>query len=402
MEKKKNSDRSAQSPQPEENFFDFERNVKHEASVDYMLILTHKTGNSGGMPVPVKEETDPEPVVANIKQEDSVDYFLIIPNEKVTGMPVPLKIKNEFNLRECSVNIEKIKNLSRYRLLGPIGLRCRFCDEANYFDTEKNLKAHQKQKHFACNLCKAVFKHPNTFELHERSHKKLKGKKIFQCHYCFKIFGEKGNLTQHISIHIRAMKKPCPICKKLFVKSRLRQHLAMTHKAKKIYQCDMCPMKVKTKVNLEHHMYSHKKPFECKICKKRFSELRYFNEHKMTHKDPHPFKCTKCPGAYTRFTSLHRHMQTAHSESRNFPCKQCKYRGKTQDDLTTHIKSHTKAYQCDVCSRKFSRSSMLKEHRVLHDNPNAYQCKTCKQRFTQKKILKEHTKRKHANSSSSE
>lgn len=81
-------------------------------------------------------------------------------------------------------------------------------------------------------------------------------------------------------------------------------------------------------------MWSHIKPFECKVCKKRFSENRYFEEHKLNHKKLNPFSCEKCPKAFKRFTSLGRHMITVHSEVRNFPCKQCKYKGKTGDDLT--------------------------------------------------------------------
>jgi KRAB domain-containing zinc finger protein len=83
-------------------------------------------------------------------------------------------------------------------------------------------------------------------------------------------------------------------------------------------------------------------------------------------------------------------MRTAHTETRNYKCDECSYAGKTKDDLTTHKMSHAKAFECDVCERKFSRKTLLREHRVLHENPNAYACKICKMNFAQKKTLKVH------------
>lgn len=146
-------------------------------------------------------------------------------------------------------------------------------------------------------------------------------------------------------------------------------------------------------------MNVHIKPFECKICKKRFSESRYFNEHKLNHENPNPFECKKCSKRYTRLTSLTRHMHTAHSKSdeRKFPCKQCKFRGRTKNDLTGHILNHTKPHKCDRCERKFSKPNMLHQHQALHDDPNAYQCKLCKKAFSSKNELKKHQKTNHVN-----
>jgi hypothetical protein len=258
-----------------------------------------------------------------------------------------------------------------------------------FFLNKANISLHTRcHKIFAqCMKCLGIQVGVKTLKNHE-----CKEKKQFKCSQCHKYFHCKSKVAQHEQIHDEKNFVACPHCTKKYVKARLQQHITYTHTCIKNFICDHCDFKGKNKLQMKQHVLKHMKhrPMVCKVCNKGFIELRYFREHKLNHIIKNPFKCDKCGKGYTRKTSIIRHMQTAHSTIRNFKCKQCKYAGKTKDDLTTHIMSHTHAYICDICKRTFSRSSLLKEHRILHEKPNAYQCKICKMMFAQKKTLKDH------------
>lgn len=315
----------------------------------------------------------------NIKQEKGVQYVLVIPAapeyEFDENCPKPKKIKLEEELDEKSAveqqNAKTTKKLLKGHTTGP-RKRCKICSAEHA--TELAMRLHRKEKHFVCDKCNFPSKDAEFLRQHICS-RKLKS---FKCDWCSKEFGSVQNLIQHVNIHREDIKEACKFCGKRYVSIRLVQHIRIMHtETNLLFSCDYCPHTVKVKCQLQYHMKAHFKPFECHICKKKFSEERYFKEHKLNHKTANPFACKKCGRGYTRKTSLHRHMKTAHSFERNFACKLCSYRGKTKDDLTTHAKIHSKAYVCDFCSKKFSRSTHLKEHRELHINPEVFQCNVC-------------------------
>lgn len=328
-----------------------------------------------------------------VKHEPSVEYLLILPSSEAKDeVPNPIKIKMEEDLTSLAVNVEMLKFEKNAKQMFKKVSICRKCPEVIVFSSCKLLKEHLKKvSHFTCKHCGLCFQSTEGID----GHKCIPRKNVkFRCDFCPKEFSYFKGYEQHIEIHFDEKKYTCDICGKKLVGKRMSQHMRVTHGETK-FKCDLCPRKFKVLVQIKAHMKTHLKPWSCKICHKKFSESRYFSEHVLGHENQNPFSCKICDSSYTRKTSLWRHMKTAHSEARNFPCSECKYRGKTQDDLTTHQKSHSKAYKCDVCGKKYSRSSMLREHRVLHDNPNAYQCKICKTRYTEKKAMKNHIKRVH-------
>ncbi|PAA87465.1 hypothetical protein BOX15_Mlig018069g1, partial [Macrostomum lignano] len=79
------------------------------------------------------------------------------------------------------------------------------------------------------------------------------------------------------------------------------------------------------------------------------------------------FQCNRCSKVFSRCSSLCTHMLT-HNGVKPFKCPFCDKRFHQKSDMKKHIFVHTgeKPYQCEACGRSFSQSSNLRTHRRRH------------------------------------
>ncbi|XP_047040980.1 zinc finger protein 260 isoform X1 [Helicoverpa armigera] len=81
----------------------------------------------------------------------------------------------------------------------------------------------------------------------------------------------------------------------------------------------------------------------------------------------------------------------------NFTCHACGQEFSIYDRLVKHIASRhrskpegVRAYECEVCFRKFARSDMLTRHARLHSGVKPYSCASCGQVFSRSDHLATH------------
>jgi hypothetical protein len=122
-------------------------------------------------------------------------------------------------------------------------------------------------------------------------------------------------------------------------------------------------IKVKTEHNQEIDEDDSKKII-CKVCDKTFESLVKLNGHQRIHQEK--VKCSIC--SKIMFPNhVKRHMKTHDSNrKRDSKCKICAKAFYSNDDLTNHLKTHEKSFECEKCYKKFARKHMMKAHELSH------------------------------------
>lgn len=79
----------------------------------------------------------------------------------------------------------------------------------------------------------------------------------------------------------------------------------------------------------------------------------------------------------------HNDSKSCKTANKNFECYQCDYKTIKLYRLKAHMVRHSaiKAFECEICSKQFSRSGYLTQHRHIHidkrQNIKRYHCYTC-------------------------
>ncbi|XP_048003907.1 zinc finger protein 729-like [Leguminivora glycinivorella] len=215
--------------------------------------------------------------------------------------------------------------------------KCQTCRKT--FDNEESLKRH-------------------TFAVHAKHEFPVPTKIIHTCKFCCQWFDEKSDLKKHMEVHKVSPNEiidgqfSCDICDKQFAEeSHLKEHEldhavyrrlstgeehdefddgAVPNCSKKKKKDDMCRM-------CDEH-----KPrtiYPCELCEKRFRSSNGLKSHMMVHTGERPHW-------FTEKSDLETHMEIH----------------KVEEDLTDDQLS------CEVCDKKFTEDSQLKEHELQEHN----------------------------------
>lgn len=145
----------------------------------------------------------------------------------------------------------------------------------------------------------------------------------------------------------KGIKYSCVTCGKDFPRLRnLTRHRRIHAKDRKIFVCDLCDNKYKLKMNLRLHLesvHTNIRNFLCSQCPKAFASNSRLRVHATTHIEFKKECCNQCGARFHNKEKLKRHLRGTHSLERNFGCPICGLRFKQGYNVNAHmrtVKSH--------------------------------------------------------------
>ncbi|XP_058820174.1 zinc finger protein 829-like [Topomyia yanbarensis] len=161
-------------------------------------------------------------------------------------------------------------------------------EECESFPQAETLENNQKSSHFFCDECGVLI--PNFMvEYHKNKHL---GIKPYACPYteCGMTF----YTPKQVRVHDKHVHNP------------------------ELYQCEICQKTVKGIHSINRHMKGHEdrnpRKFPCPICKKLFYKS-YLKDHQAVHTGVMPHECTDCGQRYGARSNLLKHRKKCHPDS---------------------------------------------------------------------------------------
>ena len=141
------------------------------------------------------------------------------------------------------------------------------------------------------------------------------------------------------------------------------------------FSCDQCPIKKKSKEELEQHMLVHQEHFKCEFCETQFMTKSDMKDHiKKSHytngdtekinRSKVVFPCRTCSKQFENEQLLVTHVQKDHHTRRNketLPCNICMSTFTSKDELKSH-----------VCSKRDQRRIAQGQSTPYYETQEAY------------------------------
>lgn len=184
---------------------------------------------------------------------------------------------------------------------------------------------------------------------------------VYQCDKCLKSFARKDGLERHRITHIDCRPFRCKMCHKCFKRNdKLIEHIKVVH----------------SKIGI-----NKKTPDKtCNVCGEQDAAITVFVENKALK------FCEKCN------LSKKERINSSNNESKLFQCDLCSRNFSRKDHAVRHRLSHldVKPFECYICQKSFNRNDRLLRHLKTHPNARPFSCKVCFQAFADRTELKNH------------
>lgn len=106
-----------------------------------------------------------------------------------------------------------------------------------------------------------------------------------------------------------------------------------------------------------------------------------------------PFFCTDCGFKFTSSTALAKHRLLHFTKSSQLQCTVCGkilFSKKAMEEHEAKHNGEEKAFQCEYCVKKFTTKAALTRHEMSHTDERAYQCQFCNKTFFDEAACEQH------------
>ena len=235
-------------------------------------------------------------------------------------------VKGSFECKECKKMFENAVKLDAHNYRSHVTkddkIKCRFCNKALH---KYSIKYHEQAhidydaEKFKCEKCSRLFSRNFEFKRHMKKHENIDNNIVenHKCDQCDKSYKLKEYLNKHIRyIHKKseAGKWICNICQKEFSQyGPLSIHKKRIHADLEPQDCQECGKTYPSKLHLKDHMtvtHNARRDNECQVCKKKFTK-HGLKEH-MKYHEGNIFDCNLCDSKYKTKESLKFHVSRKH------------------------------------------------------------------------------------------
>lgn len=212
-----------------------------------------------------------------------------------------------------------------------------------------------------------------------------------KCPECNKIFGNLQKLRWHMPSHREKLYR-CSECPKSFRMQCLLDHHTATHSNVRAFVCELCGIRLKTKIGVKSHIASvhenkkqkkYRRSIRCTLCEDIFNtltnaKLHFFNTHT---ENPNAawkeFRSLCCGCCYIRFDSTaQRQEHYSQYEANHDRSKQTLKQPRERRPRKCVPSSHTeRPHKCDICMQTYKTMQTLEKHKKVHSNkPRPFNC----------------------------
>ncbi|XP_052807532.1 uncharacterized protein LOC128236602 isoform X2 [Mya arenaria] len=210
----------------------------------------------------------------------------------------------------------------------------------------------------------------------------------FQCYY-------EQQYQDHIGTH-GDLVHHCKCCNYVsFSKQELVSHFKKVHPR---CICSFCDFMADQAYIIKRHMMRHtQEGCRCDICGKVYKDTYVMKMHvKMVHMPAEVlYECNTCSKKFSRKAHLKRHLRI-HEPEKPYKCPHCLYRGCERSDINKHMLIHEDPkHACEVCGKNFRHMKNKDLHMKRHSGQRDYKCGVCDfygYTFTD---IRKHIERKH-------